>query len=53
MSSTLLLAITAGVLCGMIVATYFIVIDRNRATALTTNGAWKPPVAPTPFLKRF
>ena len=53
MSSTLLLAITAGVLCGTIVAAYFIVIDRNRATAPTTNGAWKPPVAPTPFLKQF
>ncbi len=40
MSGTLVLAITAGVLCGMIVAAYFIVIDRNQAAATATNGAW-------------
>jgi tight adherence protein C len=52
-STPLLLAITAGILCGMLVAAYFIVIDRNRATATTANGAWTPPAAPTPFLKQF
>jgi len=47
-----LIAITAGVICGIVVVAYFIAIDQTKAVP-ATNGAWTlPPVRPT-LLKRF
>jgi tight adherence protein C len=47
-----LIALSAGLVCGLLVAVYFIVIDQNQA-ATATNGAWVPPAPPTPLVKRF
>jgi tight adherence protein C len=46
-----LIAITAGVICGVIVAAYFIVIDVNKAPA-PANGAWAAPAPSPTMLKR-
>ena len=48
----LLVALTAGIICGVVVAAFFIALDRNQTAAATNEGAWIAPVAGTPFLKR-
>jgi tight adherence protein C len=52
MSTTFMVAISAGIICGFIVIAYFIALDQNqRATA--TNGAWMPPAPKTSLVKQF
>ena len=48
----LLIAVTAGVICGVIVAAFFFALDRNLAAAAASNGMWTAPVVKTPLLKR-
>jgi tight adherence protein C len=48
----LLIAVTAGVICGVIVAAFFIALDRNLAAAAASNGQWAAPATRTPLLKR-
>jgi tight adherence protein C len=48
----LLIAVSAGLICGVIVAAFFIALDRNLATAAPTNGVWTAPEVRTPLLKR-
>jgi tight adherence protein C len=48
----LLIAVSAGVICGVIVAAFFFALDRNLAAAAASNGAWASPEANTPLLKR-
>ena len=52
MSTTFMIAVSAGIICGFIVAAYFVALDQSqRATA--TNGAWSPPVPKTSLVKQF
>src|SRR5712692_11896553 len=46
-----MIAVTAGVICGIVVAAYFIAIDQNKRVP-ATNGAWAPTPMPTTWLKR-
>jgi len=48
----LLIAVTAGIICGVIVAAFFIALDRNLAAAANNSGPWTAPPVNTPFLKR-
>ena len=48
----LLIAVTAGVICGVIVAAFFFALDRTLAAEATTPGVWTAPAAKTPLLKR-
>jgi len=48
----LLIAISAGVICGVIVAAFFFALDRQFAAAANTSGLWTAPPANTPLLKR-
>ena len=48
----LLIAVTAGIICGVIVAAFFIALDRTLAAQASTNGIWTAPQVNTPFLKR-
>jgi tight adherence protein C len=48
----LLIAASIGVICGLIVAAFFFVLDRNFASAAPANGLWTAPQVKTPFLKR-
>jgi tight adherence protein C len=48
----LLIAVSAGVICGIIVLAFFLALDRTLAAAATTNGLWTPPVVKTPLLTR-
>jgi tight adherence protein C len=48
----LLVAVTAGIICGVVVAAFFIALDRNQATVASNGGAWTAPPAGTPFVKR-
>jgi len=52
MSSIFLIAVSAGVICGVIVAAFFVALDRNLAAAAAANGAWAAPETRTPLLKR-
>ena len=52
MSTGFLIAITAGVICGIVVAAYFIAIDQTKPVA-ATNGLWTPPPVRTSWLKQF
>jgi hypothetical protein len=47
----LLVAVTAGVICGVIVAAFFFALDRN-ITATPAGGVWATPTVNTPLLKR-
>jgi len=52
MSTTFMVAVTAGVICGFIVIGYFVALDQNqRATA--TNSAWAPTAPKTSLVKQF
>jgi tight adherence protein C len=48
----LLIAVTAGLICGVIVAAFFIALDRTLAAAANTSGIWMAPPVNTPLLKR-
>jgi tight adherence protein C len=48
----LLIAVTAGIICGVIVAAFFIALDRTFAAQANTNGIWTAPPVNTPLLKR-
>ena len=47
----LLIALSAGLVCGVIVAAFFIALDQVAATASTT-GAWMAPPVKVTFVKR-
>src|SRR5947209_20360682 len=51
MSTGFLIAITAGVICGIVVAAYFIAIDQTKPIA-ATNGGWHAPQGRTTWLKQ-
>src|SRR2546428_4359150 len=51
MSTTFMIAITAGVICGIVVAAYFIAIDQTKPVT-ATNGAWAAPPVRTTWLKQ-
>jgi tight adherence protein C len=51
-STTFLIAISAGVICGIVVAAYFVAIDQTKPVA-AANGAWAPPPVRTTWLKQF
>ena len=48
-----MIALTAGVICGVIVAAYFIAIDQNQAATATNGAAWAPPVPKQSLVKQF
>jgi tight adherence protein C len=48
----LLVAVTAGVICGVVVAAFFVALDRNQAAPAGNGGAWTAPPVGTSFLKR-
>ena len=48
----LLVALSAGLVCGVVVAAFFIALDHNMATAPPTTGAWLAPPVKTTFVKR-
>ena len=47
----LLIALSAGLVCGVIVVAFFIALDQVATTAPTT-GAWMAPPVKTTFIKR-
>jgi tight adherence protein C len=47
-----LVAVSAGVVCGVVVVGFFIALDRNLAATASLGGPWAAPVVKTPFLKR-
>jgi tight adherence protein C len=47
-----LIAVSAGVICGVIVAAFFFALDRNLAAAASSSGLWSAPAVGTPLLKR-
>jgi tight adherence protein C len=51
-STTFLIALSAGVICAIIVAAYFIAIDLNKPAAAPANGVWTAPEAKTSALKQ-
>jgi tight adherence protein C len=46
-----LIALSAGVICAVVVAAYFIAVDQRRA-ALAANGAWAPPAHKPSFVEQ-
>jgi tight adherence protein C len=48
-----LIAVSAGIICAVIVAAYFIAIDQQRATAATTNGNFGRQAARPTLVKQF
>ena len=48
----LLIAVTAGIICGVIVIAFFVALDRNLAAAANNTGIWTAPPVKTPLLKR-
>jgi tight adherence protein C len=48
-----MIAISAGVICGIIVAAYFVAIDQQAKAVPATNGAWPPNRGRTSLLKQF
>jgi len=52
MSGMLLIAVSAGVISGVVVAAFFFALDRNLAAAAASNGVWANPAVGTPLLKR-
>src|SRR5712692_991317 len=47
-----MIAVTAGVICGIVVAAYFIAIDQTKP-ATAANGVWAPPPVRTSWVKQF
>src|SRR6266849_4439875 len=52
MTTQFIIAIAAGVICGIVVAAYFVAIDQNKPVP-ATNGAWTPQAARSSWLKEF
>jgi tight adherence protein C len=52
MSTGFMIAISAGIICGIIVAAYFVAIDQQAKAVPATNGAWAVPRAQTSWLKQ-
>src|SRR5438270_13338911 len=52
MSTQFIIAITAGVICGIVVAAYFVAIDQTK-TVPATNGPWTPQPKSTSYLQQF
>jgi tight adherence protein C len=50
-STGFLIAISAGVICGIVVAAYFIAFDQSKPV-VAANGAWAPEPARTTWLKQ-
>jgi tight adherence protein C len=48
----LLVALSAGLVCGVVVAAFFIALDHTMATAPPTTGAWLAPPVKTTFVQR-
>lgn len=48
----LLIAVSAGIICGVVVVAFFIALDRNLAAAANNSGIWTAPPVNTPLLKR-
>jgi tight adherence protein C len=48
----LLIAVTAGLISGVVVAAFFIALDRTMAAQASTSGVWTPPPVNTPLAKR-
>ena len=48
----LLIAVTAGIICGVIVVAFFVALDRNLAAAANNSGIWTAPPVNTPLWKR-
>jgi tight adherence protein C len=48
----LLIALSAGLVCGVVVAAFFIALDHNMAPAAPASGAWLAPPVKTTFVKR-
>jgi len=48
----LLIAVAAGIICGVVVVAFFIALDRNLAAAANNSGIWTAPPVNTPLLKR-
>jgi tight adherence protein C len=48
-----LVALSAGIICAIIVMAYFIAIDLNRTTAAATNGSFSPSAPRPTLVKRF
>jgi tight adherence protein C len=48
-----MIALIAGIICGVVVMAYFIAIDQYRTAAAATNGSFGPPVARPTLIKRF
>jgi tight adherence protein C len=46
-----MIALSAGVICGIVVAAYFIAIDQSKAVP-ATNGAWAPAPVRTSWLRQ-
>jgi len=53
MSTGFMIAISAGVICGIIVAAYFVAIDQQAKAVPATNGAWPADRGRTSWLKQF
>jgi len=53
MSTGFMIAISAGVICGIIVAAYFVAIDQQAKAVPATNGAWPANRGRTSLLKQF
>src|SRR5256712_13436336 len=51
MSTAFLIAITAGVICAIVVVAYFVAIDQTKPVS-ATNGAWAPPPVSTTWIKQ-
>jgi len=52
MSTPFLIAVSAGVVSGIVVAAYFVAIDRTRPVT-AGSGAWSAPAGRTPWIKQF
>src|SRR6266566_3017411 len=52
MTTQFIIAIAAGVICGIVVAAYFVAIDQNKPVP-ATNGAWTPQTSRSSWLKEF
>jgi tight adherence protein C len=48
----LLVALSAGLVCGVVVAAFFIALDYSMARAAPTSGAWMAPRVKTTFVQR-
>jgi tight adherence protein C len=48
----MLIALSAGLVCAVVVAAFFIALDHTTATAAPTTGAWMAPPVKTSFFKQ-